>query len=403
MTIPHSRIAAYLLPVLLLGAGGAAWGQAQRPPVAATVNSPEVRSDRRITFRIYAPQSDAVRLSGSDLPGLGPGAAMTRQESGVWETTVGPVPPGAYRYQFQVDGVPVLDPRNPATSESVSSSWSLVYVPGSDLSDTQQVPHGAVSEVTYYSTALNRFRRMHVYTPPGYEKGNGRYPVFYLLHGAGDSDDSWPTVGRAGFILDNLIAAGKAKPMLVVMPAGHTRGFTFGGPPPPAVSQPTRDEFVADFTTDVMPYVEKSYRVLKGRENRAIAGLSMGGGQTLNVALPNLEKFAYVGVFSSGLFNAFQLGRGAAGAAGAPATGSSTAWEAENKALLENDAKKGLRLLWFNTGKEDFLLQITRNTVDLFKRHGFRPEYIESEGGHTWTNWRDYLGQFAPRLFQASR
>ena len=121
-----------------------------------------------------------------------------------------------------MDGVAVIDPRNPSTSESNNNAWSLVYVPGSDISDTKDVPHGAVASVTYYSETLKRFRRMHVYTPPGYEKGEGKYPVFYLLHGAGDSDDSWSTVGRAGFILDNLIAAGKAKPMIVVMPAGHT-------------------------------------------------------------------------------------------------------------------------------------------------------------------------------------
>jgi enterochelin esterase family protein len=143
--------------------------------------------------------------------------------------------------------------------------------------DTKNVPHGAVSEVTYYSTTLGRFRRMHVYTPPGYENGNSRYPVFYLLHGAGDSDDAWTTVGRAGFILDNLLAAGKAKPMVVVMPAGHTRSFAF--PPPGGAARPPADEFEQDFLKDLLPHVEKNYRVRTDRANRAIAGLSMGGGQ----------------------------------------------------------------------------------------------------------------------------
>jgi enterochelin esterase family protein len=385
------RIAALL--ALLVGAGGAAHCQPPRPPMTPPVVSPEVMPDRRVTFRIFAPRAEAVRLTASDIPGSGPGAAMTKRDDGVWEVTVGPVAPGAYRYTFNVGGVPVVDPRNPAISESSGNAWSLVVVPGAEFMDTRNVPHGAVAAVTYYSTALSRFRRMHVYTPPGYEQGTGRYPVFYLLHGAGDSDDSWSSVGRAGFILDNLIAAGKAKPMIVVMPAGHTRAFTFGGPPPPGgANQPPRDEFVADFLTDLMPAVEKNYRVLADRPNRAIAGLSMGGAQTLNIAVPNLEKFGYVGVFSSGIFDAFRPGQ--------PAGGRSP-WEERNQAALDNaEAKKGLQLLWFSTGKDDFLVQTTRASVDLLKKHGFQPEYTESEGGHTWLNWRDYLQQFAPRLFR---
>lgn len=374
---------------LLALAGSVGYAQGQRQPA---VQSPEVSVDRQITFRIFAPKARAVRVSAGDIPNGG-AVALTKADNGVWSGTVGPVGPGAYRYNFNVDGVSTLDPRNPLTSESVSNSWSLVTVPGSDFMDTRQVPRGAVAAVTYYSTALSRFRRMHVYTPPGYDSGKGKYPVFYLLHGAGDSDDSWTSVGRAGFILDNLIADGKAKPMIVVMPAGHTRDFSFGGPPAPA-GQATRDEFTADFTTDLMPLVEKNYRVLAERKSRAIAGLSMGGGQTLTIALPHLEQFAYVGVFSSGLFSAFPPGQRQ------PAAGPS-AWEEQNKAMLDGSDKKGLKLLWFGTGKEDFLLQITHGTIDLLKRHGFQPEYVESEGGHTWINWRNYLKEFAPRLFRS--
>ena len=199
---------------------------------------------------------------------------MTKGTNGVWEVTLGPIDPGAYRYNFNVDGVSVIDPRNPATSESNNNVWSLVCVPGSDFMDTRDVPHGAVASLTYYSKTLQKFRRMHVYTPPGYERGGGKFPVFYLLHGAGDSDDAWTSVGRAGFILDNLIADGKAKPMIVVMPAGHTRAFGFGGGGP----RPPTDEFVQDFLNDIMPCVEKNYRVYTDRAHRAIAGLSMGGG-----------------------------------------------------------------------------------------------------------------------------
>src|SRR5579872_5869743 len=200
-----------------------------RGPQGPMVVSPEVLADHHVVFRINAPQATAVRLNGSDIPGnLGQGAEMTKAENGVWEVTLGPIDPGAYRYNFNVDRVSVIDPKNPSTSESNNNVWSMVYIPGADFMDLQNVPHGAVAAVNYYSTALKKWRRMHVYTPPGYDLGQGKYPVFYLLHGAGDSDASWSTVGRAGFILDNLIAARKAKPMVVVMPAGHT-SHTMGG------------------------------------------------------------------------------------------------------------------------------------------------------------------------------
>ena len=224
--------------------------------------------------------------------------AFAKNDQGVWEATVPPVPTGAYRYTFLVDGVPTMDPRNPAVSESNAMAWSLVVVPGADFVDIRNVPHGSVSAVYYYSTALGRIRRMNVYTPPGYETSSSKYPVSYLLHGASDSDDSWTSVGRANFIMDNLIAAKKAAPMVVVMPAGHTSREMLR---PPSNGQPARDEFGDDFVTDVMPYVEENYRVLTDRPHTAIAGLSMGGGQTLNFAMSHLDRVAYVGVFSSGV------------------------------------------------------------------------------------------------------
>jgi enterochelin esterase family protein len=377
---------------------------------APQVVSPEVSADRRITFRLLAPRAQAVRVNAGDIPGLGQAGTMTKDESGVWTTTTPALSPGAYRYNFNVDGVAVIDPRNPETSVSNNNVWSLAYVPGSDLFDTKNVPHGAVAAVTYYSPALKRHRRMHVYTPPGYESGSAKYPVFYLLHGAGDSDEAWTSVGRAGIILDNLIASRQAQPMIVVMPAGHTNGPTpgLGGPAPALQMAPgDPDEFTQDFTTAIRPYIEKHYRVRNGRDQRAIAGLSMGGSQTLNIAVPYLADFAYVGVFSSGILGGGGArGRGAAPAAGAapPATpppAFGEAWEKRYAAMLDNAAaKKGLKLLWFSTGKEDFLIETTRSTVALLKKHGFAPEYVESEGGHTWLNWRDYLAHFAPRLFK---
>lgn len=390
-----AALAAVSLPTGACSQAPAPTSRVQQPP---PVVSPEVQADRKITLRIFAPRAETVRLNAGDIPNQGPGATMKKGDNGVWEVTVGPVDPGAYRYTFLVDGVATVDPRNPATSESNSNVWSLVEVPGSEWMDTKAVPHGAVAAVPYYSSVLSRFRRMHIYTPPGYEQGKGRYPVFYLLHGAGDCDDSWTSVGRAGFILDNLIAAGKAVPMIVVMPAGHTRSFTFGGPPPSG-TRPPADEFEQEFMKDILPTVEKTYRVMTERKNRALAGLSMGGGQTLNLAIPNQEKFAYVGVFSSGLFNAFPFRRPGDNTP-PPAAGARSPWEEQHLAELDNaEWKKGLKLLWFSTGKDDFLLQMTHSTVDLLKKHGFNAVYEESTGGHTWLNWRNYLITFAPQLF----
>ena len=378
-----------------------------RGPQGPVVVSPEVQADRHVTFRILAPLAQGVRLVGSDIPGNGQGAPMTKGENGVWEVTLGPIDPGTYRYNFNVDGVSVIDPRSPMISESNNNIWSMVNVPGSDFQDTKDVPRGAVAAVTYYSTALKKFRRMHVYTPPGYDLGQGKFPTFYLLHGAGDSDEAWSSVGRAGFIMDNLIAAKKVKPMIVVMPAGHTSQTGGGrGAGGAGRGQNATDEFVQDFLTDIMPYVEKHYRVYVDRQHRAIAGLSMGGSQTLNIAIPHLDKFAYVGVFSSGLIGSFGGGRaGRAAAPGAPAPAAAPppgpTWEEQHKAELDNAAaKKGLKLLWFSTGKDDGLITTTHATVDMLKKHGFEPVFLESPGAHTWLNWRNYLNEFAPQLFQ---
>jgi enterochelin esterase family protein len=366
--------------------------QPARPmqPQGPAVVSPEVAPDRQVTFRILAAKAETVQLASSgDIPGVSfmQAKPMTQGTNGVWSVTVGPLPPGAYRYSFNVDGVVVVDPRNPKTSESNENTWSLVQVPGAEWQDTRDVPHGAVAEVTYWSSVLKRFRRLHVYTPPGYESGENRYPIFYLLHGAFDSDDSWSTVGRAGFILDNLIAAGKAKPMIVVMPHGHTGPFRFG--------MSLSGEFVPEFLTDIMPLVEKRYRVLADRPHRAMAGLSMGGGHTLEIGVPNLDKFAYLGVFSSGIF-------GIAGGPGASTNSpSGPSFEQKHLAILDDaKLKEGLKLFWFGTGKDDFLVATSRATVEMFKKHQFNVVYRETDGAHTWDKWREYLNEFAPQLFQ---
>jgi enterochelin esterase family protein len=386
-----------ILATVMFGAIGLSTSFAQSSATTTSTNrasarvriiSPEVSADRKITFRIAATNATSVKLGAGDIQGLSADATrMSKGPSGVWEVTVGPVPAGAYRYNFNVDGLSVLDPRNPGGSESNDNMWSLVVVPGAEFMDTKDVPHGAVAEVVYQSSTLKRARRMHVYTPPGYENGRKTYPVFYLLHGSSDSDDSWSSVGRAGFIMDNLIAAKKAKPMIVVMPAGHT-GSTGGGR--------SGSDFERDFVNDIMPQIEKRYRVQADRRSRAMAGLSMGGGQTLNIGFANLDKFAYLGVFSSGVF-------GIAGGGRAPAT-NQPAWEVRYKDSLDNaQLKKGLKLVWFATGKNDFLLKTSQATVEMLKKHGFNVAFKGSEGGHTWLNWRDYLIEFAPLLFNESR
>jgi len=370
-------------------------------PQAPVFTSPEVSADRRVTFRLYAPEASSVSLRAGDIPAAArEGGQLTKRENGVWEMTTGALEPGAYRYVYVMNGAGVIDPRNTAISESNTTTWSVATVPGSDMFDAKNVPHGAVASVYYQSSALGRMRRMHVYTPPGYETSSARYPVFYLLHGAGDSDDSWTSVGRANFILDNLIAANKAKPMIVVMPAGHTTTAPTGRGAAAPGTAPPRDDFTADFLTDILPYVEKHYRVIPDRAHRAIAGLSMGGSQTLNIAIPNLDKFAYVGVYSSGLLGS-RPAPTAPGAAAAPAAPFGSAWVEQNTAALDNaPLKKGLRLFWFSTGAEDGLMPTTKSTVDLFSKHGFAPVFKESPGGHTWLNWRNYLVEFTPQLFQ---
>jgi enterochelin esterase family protein len=395
------------------------------------VVSPEVIPDGRVTFRISAPKAEKVTLSAGDITVLfsGGGAGeiagtkiatqmppaplpqggpeFTKNDAGIWEATVGPLPPGAYRYVFQVDGVRTLDPVNTRTAESNTNIWSMFTVSGAQMMDTNDVPHGAVAAVFYYSSVLKTTRRMHIYTPPGYDTGNTKYPVFYLLHGAGDTDDAWTSVGRAGFIFDNLLAERKIKPMIVVMPAGHQPGIPFGTPPTgPA---PTVNPFTNEFITDMLPYVEKHYRTINDRQHRAIAGLSMGGNQTLDIAFTHLGMFSQIGVFSSGASLGGGRGRGANGAAPAPAAATPPAtppaprpdWEATHVADLDNAGlKKGTKLIWLSTGKDDGLMASTKSTVDILKKHGFEPVFIESPGAHSWFNWRNYLMEFTPQLFQ---
>ena len=375
------KLSKLLSSLILIAIVGPALAQAP-PPQPPPVVSPEITADRNVTLRLRAPSAERVDLvSGGDIPGVPfqGGLPLAKGADGVFSVMLPALASGAYRYRFTVDGVPTSDPNNPETSESNGNAWSLFYVPGAPFMDTQRLAHGSVAEVHYFSTALGRTRRMHVYTPPGYEKSRDAYPVFYLLHGAFDGDDSWSTVGRAGFIVDNLIASGDARPMIVVMPDGHTARF--GG----AGGGLNTADFVREFTADIKPYVESTYRIRKGRASTAIAGLSMGGAQTLDIAFGDLTSYGYVGVFSSGVFG----------------IANDASWEsAHAKQLDDAAAKRDLRLVWLSTGKDDFLLDTTKATVAMLEKHGFDVVYEESAGGHTWSNWREYLSKFAPQLFR---
>ena len=427
---------AYIFATAVLAAAALSSNAAAQPAAGRggrggpAVVSPEISADGHVTFRILAPDANKVTFLDNDFGpmlsagGPGPiagsttpavpaglrvpqgGITFTKNQNGIWEASFGPLPPGAYRYALQVDGVRVLDPVNTRISESNTMLWNLFSVPGSPLMDTRDVPHGAVASVFYYSAVLKTTRRMHIYTPPGYEAGSRKYPVFYLLHGANDTDDAWPSVGRACFILDNLLADKKIKPMIVVMPAGHQPGQTgIRGATARSGDASAVNPFTSEFMTDIVPYVQKYYRTIPDRQHRAIAGLSMGGSQTLDIAFRHLDMFAYVGVFSSGA----TLGGGRRGPA-APATGSAPPatparpprpdWEAVHKADLGNPAmKKGLKLIWLSTGVDDGLITNTRSTVEMLKKHGFEPVFKESAGAHSWFNWRNYLIEFAPQLF----
>jgi enterochelin esterase-like enzyme len=379
-----------------------AWSTAHRSlgqfqPRRSTPNdmlkSTEVAPDHKVTFCIYAPKASEVSVGGD----FGGGGKMTKDDQGVWSLTVGPLVPDFYSYSFTVDGVRTVDPKNPLIKPGLSSLDSLFLLPGdeAEFEATRDVPHGEVRAAWYRSSTLDALRRVHVYTPPGYEGGTARYPVLYLLHGAGDEDSGWSTIGRAGFILDNLLAAGKAVPMLIVMPNGSLpllanlrRPSTPGTAPPPefrAAMAAAQNRFTDELLKNVVPLVETTYRVKPGPANRALAGLSMGGGQTLRVLTTHPDQFAYVAIWSAGLFG-----------------GNAADWEKQNEAFLKaaDKVNGSVKLLSISIGDQDFLRAGSKALVEVLEKHGIKHESHISGGGHTWINWRHYLGELAPRLFR---
>jgi enterochelin esterase family protein len=384
--------------LLLLAAADTPWAGAQVPRREPTPNdslvSPEVQSDHRVTFRVYAPKAAEVTVGG-DWAASGP-VKLEKDDKGVWAATVGPLAPDFYSYSFNVDGVKTLDPKNATIKQGVSSLDNMFFLPGEEAAfmENRAVPHGDVRIVWYHSSTLDTQRRMHVYTPPGYDGSQERYPVLYLLHGGGDEDSGWSTVGRAGFILDNLLAEKKAKPMLVVMPNGslprpaNLPRLTPGTTPSPEVAAAlaaAQERFTNELLKDVVPHVEKNFRVLADSDHRALAGLSMGGGQTLRVVTTNPDRFAYVGVWSAGL--------------GGPNAGD---FEKRNATFLDNPDKvnRAVKLFSISVGDKDFTAAGSRNLAEVLEKHGIKNELHVSGGGHTWINWRHYLNDFAPQLFQ---
>lgn len=357
--------------------------------------SPELHPDRTATFRIFAPSADEIRVSGNWMDGWGASESMVKNDTGLWSLTVGPLEPEIYTYSFNVDGIQILDPANSQIVRDGARHQTVLFVPGaaSSLYTVQNVPHGTLAKVWYDSPTLDLKRRMYVYTPPGYDNGIGEFPVFYLLHGGGGDEDAWSTLGRACQIMDNLIAQGKAKPMIVVMTNGNPGDAAAPYEAPPrkeskeaegGVANMGSGHFETSLVQDVIPYIESHYRTLKGRENRAVSGLSMGGMQTMNLAFDYTEAFDYFGVMSMGITPPDQNGRN---------------WFQNVDERIKNLETKGYKLYWIGCGSDDFLHEAALNLKAKMEENNLKFTYRESPGGHTWSNWRIYLSEFAPLLF----
>lgn len=364
---------------------------------ANTVVSPEIGADNSVIFRIKAPNAKSVRLIGTWLKDLRNTIELTRGDSSVFETKVGPLPADMYEYRFIVDGIPMLDPANNVATRDGSIIESRLILPGpqTKLYDAQPVPHGVLSSVWYPSQTIGMDRRMKIYTPPGYQKSNKKYPVLYLFHGGGGDEEGWISRGRTNYILDNLIAAGKAQPMIVVMTngvpsvaaaPGERPVFTASASNAPAgIQAMTSGKFETSLIKDVIPYVEANYRVMADPAHRAIAGLSMGGYHTQQITNANPGTFDYIGVMSMGVFDG-------------PMSRNYNKEEHIKQLQALKQAKP--KLYWIACGKDDFLYDGVTRLRALYDQVGLPYTYRESEGGHTWVNWRLYLTELAPKLFQ---
>jgi enterochelin esterase-like enzyme len=375
----------YLLSVFLLLGGLVSAQQvksaAQTFPPAPLV-SPEVHADGSVTFRLRAPNAQEVKLAREGTEAI----AMQKDDQGIWSVTTAPLAPDYYGYTFTVDGVRTLDASNSLLVPNLITPGSAVHVPGpaSLPWEVNDVPRGEIHHHFYKSAVANDQRDYYVYTPPGYEgSGKQKYPVLYLLHGFSDDASGWTAVGHANVIFDNLIAQGKVKPMIVVMTLGYgTMEIVRLGWGAWSHTD-VRDENFAKYTqallTEVMPRAESEYRITKDRNSRAIAGLSMGGSESLLTGLNNLDKFAWIGAFSSGgIPDDFQ----------------------KDFPALDAKANAQLHLLWIACGTEDHLITLNRNVREWLKTKGINHTDIETPGMHAWMVWRRNLAEFAPLLFR---
>jgi enterochelin esterase family protein len=369
-------------------AGGSGRGRGAGGGRGPALVSPQVNPDHTITLRFRAPNAKEVvaigEIDGKDHP-------MMRDDSGVWSVSIGPLAPDVYNYQFRVDGIVAMDPQNPQVKLGFGAfpPASLVEVPGDGLvfDDAKPVPHGTVRLETYDSKTVGAPRTLWIYTPPGYDKGNEKYPVFYLLHGAGNIDSSWILTGRENYIMDNLLAEGKSKPMIIVNSLGYVEQGIGLGPVREADQaaggrggQPG-NAFGNDLIDDVIPYVEKNFRTLKDADHRALGGLSMGGGQTISVGFPHTDLFHYLIIMSMGTQNA-----------------DTTYPEFFKDPAATN---KKLKLLWLGVGKDDQLVGPQAKALEAtLVAKGIKHVYSVSEGRHEWVVWRHALYEVAPQMFR---
>ena len=352
---------------------------AAQPPAPPLYLSPEIHTDNTVTLRLRAPNAQKV-----DLVLEGTVTPMQQGADGLWSVTTAVLAPEIYAYRFVVDGTAILDPRNTDVRDNLQNLWSNLTVPGTPPGpwELQSIPHGIVEHHFYTSQVVlglpNNQSDYYVYTPPGYNaKAKGKYPVLYLLHGYSDAADGWPSVGKANFILDSLIDSGKAKPMIVVMTLGYGNMAVLKPGRTPELSAQSVDLYQKALITEVMAQIEASYHVSKKREDRAIAGLSMGGHESLVIGLTHPELFAWIGTFSAGL-------------------------NANSIAQLPTitPQKANLRLLWMACGVDDALLKPNQTVIAALKAQGLAVTSIETPGHHQWPVWRDNLIHFAPLLFQ---
>ena len=357
----------------------AAFAQTPTPPA---ITSPDVQADGKVTFRFFDPGAKEVKLNfeANQQP-----LDMTRDETGIWSLTLGPVDPDIYGYDFVADGVHLMDPNNPSIKPNLINPQNLVHISGAtpQLWEVADVPHGVVHHHFYKSKVVGDQRDFYVYTPPGFDpKAKAKYPVFYLLHGYSDRADGWTAVGMANVILDNLIAQGKVKPMIVVMPLGYgypeILKMKSKGLQNPEDRKLNYDRFRESLLTEVIPFVENTYPVSAKREDRAVAGLSMGGAESLLTGLNNIDKFAYVGAYSAGSVG--------------------PDYDANFPGL---DSKKAAQLgtLWIACGTEDHLIGDNRKLKSWLKSQNIAFTDIETPGAHTWMVWRRNLAAFTPLLF----